>query len=283
MQTVRPASEWTSNPTPGLYAHVDFEAYKTAPLMSNSKFKDGRESMAHLKAAMDGARTFEATDDMLLGSALHVAFLEPELVATRVAVWTGAVRRGKAWDEFKVENAGRYILTEAMYEKMQGMVRALRAHAFTREVIGSIQHTELSCVGELRGVPFKARADAIHPDMVIDVKKVRNGSAHSVTSSALEYGYHTQAYCYTTLFARERFVLLTVEDRKPFDVVPYELSPAFIRAGKYEANTVLDQLKFAQRTNQWPGRSPDLVQLEVPEWAVPSDQINAITVGGEAE
>lgn len=267
-------------PGPGIWPHVPFADYLKWPLFSNSKFKAGRESMAHLKAELDGERFLVPSDDMILGSAMHVAFLEPELVPTRVALWKGEARRGDEWKAFKEENAGKIILTANAHAKLTGMVRSLRAHPWVRSIIGSIEATELSAIGKIHGVPFKGRLDALAPDMILDLKKVRSGDSRSFTSACMTYGYHTQGFCYRKLFDRDRFVLLTVEDEPPFDVVPYELSPAFLRHGERDAIVILDQYKFAQRTNQWPGRSGDIVQLEVPEWAISDDEASAITIDG---
>lgn len=269
-------------PGPGVHERVPFADYLRWPLMSNSRLKHGEASMAHLRAALDGERVIVPSDDMLLGSALHVAFLEPELVPERVIVWKDGTRRGADWEAFKADNAGKIILTEARYAQLCGMVPSMRKHPWVREIIGQIESTELSAIGTIRGVPFKGRCDALTSDIIIDIKKVRSGDVRAFTNAVLSFGYHTQGHCYRKLFNRDRFVLLTVEDEAPFDVVPYELSPAFLRHGERDTNVILDQYKFALRTNQWPGRSGDIVQLEVPEWAVSGDEIDSITIGGQA-
>src|SRR5688572_22040706 len=105
-------------PEPGIHLGVPFADYLRWPFLSQSTLKEGRNSMAHLKARLDGQRSITVTDDMVLGSALHCAFLEPELMLQKVAVWDGDARRGKAWDEFCEENAGCFLLTRNMHTKL---------------------------------------------------------------------------------------------------------------------------------------------------------------------
>jgi len=265
---------------PGLYPEVPFEDYLRWPLLSQSTLKAGQDSMAHLKAAIDGMRTVKVTDDMLLGSALHVTFLEPELAATRVVKWEGERRAGKEWEAFKAEHAGKIILTDGNYTKLVGMVRSLRRHPEVKRWQNRIEHVELSAVGDIGGVRFKGRCDALTPDPLVDLKKVSSGDLGNFTRTVLNFGYHMQAFIYSRLFKRDRFMFITVEDAPPYDVVPYELSPAFIRHGEREVNVLIARYKWCSERNEWPGRSDDVIQLEIPEWAVPADEADAITIDG---
>lgn len=271
-------------PAPGIYPNVRFEDYLKWPIMSQSTLKEGGEdgSMAALKAAIDGERRIVPTDDMLLGSALHVGFLEPEKLAEKVAVWTGDRRYGKTWDAFAAEHAHQTILTRERFNTMQGMVESMWAHPWVQSITPRVTGTEVAVVGDVHGVTMKARADALVPDedLIVDVKKVRRGTARAVLNATLDYGYHWQAYVYTKLFGMSRFLLLTVESDPPYDVVPYELAPQFIRAGMREVIPVLDQLKFAQRTGKWPGRSDDIVMLDAPEFLIEDGDVAGITLNG---
>jgi hypothetical protein len=256
-----------NTPEPGTYYTVPFEDYLRWPCLSQSTIKQARDSMAAMRSAVLGERTKVPTDDMLLGSAMHTAFLEPELMPQRVAEWKGGARRGTAWDEFRAEHEGKVILTETMHAKLVGMMRAVRAHPWVRSaLLPAITSTEVSAVGTIEGALVKGRADGILPDMVVDLKKMQSGDIRRVLSTVVSFGYHIQAAVYSHLFQRSRFVLLVVEDSPPFDVVPYELSPAFIRAGDRETRDAIQRYTFCERTGVWPGRSNEPVMLEVPEW-----------------
>lgn len=265
----------------GLHPGVPFEEYLHWPILSQSVLKEGRASMAHLRSAMDRERVKEVTDDMLLGQALHTCFLEPELMATHVVRWEGGTRRGKAWDEFCAENTGRTILTEGRYENLIGMVRALRRHPFVREWASKIEHVECSVVGTVHGVTMKGRCDALTPEPLVDLKKVRSADPATFTKTVLGFGYDLQAFIYRTLFNRERFVLLAVEGLPPYDVVAYELSPAFLRRAESVVIPLLDRYKFHLERGDWPGRADDVIQLEPPEWLMDGEE-SEVKIGGAA-
>lgn len=262
-------------PAPGIYHDVPFHEYLGWDVPDQTRLKRCASSPAHY----DAAQFKTPTDDMTLGSALHVAFLEPELMVEKVAKWTGARRAGKEWEAFLADNDGRYILTAGLHEKLVGMVRSLRRHPFVREWQRRIEAVEVSAVGAAWGFPMKGRVDAQTPDPIVDLKKVRSGDARGFTNAVMGFGYHIQAAVYRQLFDRERMVLLTVEDAPPFDVVPYELSPAFVRLGEREAQRLIARVRECEATGVWPGRSDFPIQLDPPEWAMSGMEV---TIGGEA-
>lgn len=271
--------ETTSDLKDGLHFGVKFEDYLHWPILSQSCLKEGKRSMSHLRAAMEGERVKIPTDDMILGTAIHTCFLEPELAFDRIRVYTGGARRGKEWEAFKKDNEGRILLTENQGEKLAGMVASLRRHPEVRKWVGAITDVEVSCIGMVHKMRFKGRCDALTSEPMIDLKKCANGDFDKFIRQALELDYHIQAAIYCQLFNRDRFVFLTCEDDPPYDVSAYELSPAFIRAGDREARDLIEKVAECQESGIWPGRSSGVVQLELPEWA---DKASDVTFGGEA-
>jgi hypothetical protein len=266
---------------PGIYHDVRFGEYLTWPYPSQSVLKHCRKSPAHYKAALEGSAEFKVTDDMTLGSALHTAFLEPELMPDTVVVWHGAARRGKEWEAFAAEHEGKYILTTPAYERLQGMVRALRRHPAVRQWISQIEYTEVCAVGTIHGLMMKSRCDALTAEPLVDLKKVRTCDLRLFTQQVVNFGYHIQGHIYQRQFNRDRVVLVAVEDSPPHDVVAYELSPAFLRAGEREANELIERVLECSATGRWPGRSAEIVQLEVPDWALAgAGEPEGITIGG---
>lgn len=251
---------------PGLFPGVPFADYLQWPIPSQSTLKHGRESMAHLKAAMDGERFIEPTDDMILGTALHTACLEPSEAAERIAVWAGGRRYGKEWTLFKEANRDKIIITESQEYQLAGMVESLRQCKLVNWMTSRVE-VEVGAVGDFHGWLMKARCDAISSGAIVDLKKVRTADPRKFTCAAIEYGYHIQAAVYRRLFDRDRFILVCVEDQPPYDVVPYELSPAFVRAGETEAARIIERAQECEKTCIWPGRSGgEVCQLEPPEW-----------------
>lgn len=256
-------------PVLGMHQNVRFADYLAWDIPSQSSLKSMGHSPAHYRATRDGERVMVPTDDMTLGSALHTVFLEPELILETVAHWEGGTRRGKEWQMFQEEHAGKYILTDNQYAKLAGMVGSMRKHPFVREWQSKIESVETSMVCDVHGLRMKMRCDALTPSPIVDIKKVASGDPRRFTNAVLDYGYHIQAAAYRRAFSRERYVLLTVESDPPYDVVPYELSPAFLRVGEQELTRLIGMVQACERTGNWPGRSESEVLLEPPEWAIP--------------
>lgn len=269
--TIKNVEPWEVD---ALHHDVPFPDYLKWPVMSQSTLKEGRKSMAHLRAALDGERVKVPTDDMILGSALHTAFLEPAEVQERVVVWDGAARRGKEWEAFKSEHSQKIILTQSQSAQLNGMVESLRAHPEVRKWTDKIEAVEVSAVGLIHDLRMKGRCDALTGDPLIDLKKVSDGDPRKVVNAAIQFGYDLQAWVYCQLFGRDRFMLITVEDEAPYDVCPYELSPAMLRRGQREASLLIEQVLECKETGYWPGRSTIPVQLELPEWAASESAIS---------
>jgi hypothetical protein len=255
----------------GIFPNLSFEEYLAIPCLSQSTLKEGRKSMAHLHAAMTEEWTDKPTDDMLLGSALHCAFLEPEMMPEKVVKWDGGARRGPEWKAFLADHGHQIILTEAMHAKLIGMTRSLRNYIRSRPELrkwySQIEGTELSIVGEVHGVTMKGRVDALTPDPLFDLKKVADGDLRLFQSNAHKFGYGIQAYVYLQLTQRERFILLTVEDYGCFDAVSYELDEQMMREGRREACELLNRVAKCQASGVWPGRGASGIQsLSLPAW-----------------
>jgi len=251
---------------PGIYQGVPFDLYLQGNAMHQSTLKKGRDSMKHLKCAIDGTVAVKVTDDMTLGRALHTAFLEPELAATHVIEWTGGTRRGKEWEAFKTDHGDKAILTPAQYASMNGMVAALRDNADIKSWLDKVEDTEVSCIGEVQGVKFKGRCDAMTTAPLWDLKKISKADDRTVDAAIYTYGYHIQGYIYEQLFGRDRFVLGFVEDSEPHDVRPVELSQDWIDLGHEEATMLIQAMKHCEKTGVWPGRAEKIELRYPPDW-----------------
>lgn len=263
-----------------IHRGIPFADYLQWPEPSQTTLKAARKSLAHYKAARDGERVIVPTDDMLLGSALHTCFLEPWDAANRIAVWPAdnGPRKGKEWAEFKAENSGRIMLTEAASLNLRGMVESLRRHKTVKEWLSRIEAVEVSARGELDGVQVKARCDALSQDPLIDLKKVRDASYEAMQRAVMNFGYDIQAAMYRRMFQRERFILVCVEDEPPYDVVAYELAPSMLRRADTILGALLAKVKEAEELQQWPGQCDEIVELELPGWLVAMEE-NSIEYG----
>lgn len=269
-----------TSPEPGTYPDVPFTEYLAWPLPSQTALKAGRITMAHLKAALDGERVVKVTDDMTLGSALGVAFLEPAQMAKRVVLWDKGTRRGAAWDAFRAEHGHKAILTEGMYRKLDGMVKSLRRNPFVRKWVSTIEAVEVSAVAKLEGVKVKGRADALTVNgPIVDIKKVSSCDDRTIAAVVERLGYFIQGGLYRKLFSRAGFQLLCVESQPPYDVRPVTFTEKYLSDGYDTLAGILQGMKHCQTTGNWPGYGDEPLELDVPAYR--DNGADEITIGGE--
>jgi len=93
-----------------------------------------------------------------IGTYFHTAILEPEKLMEDCAIYEGATRRGKSWDAFKEENAGKAILTLKDLDKAKIIIDAAQASPITMDLLKTGE-PEVSFFVMLEGVPVKVRFD----------------------------------------------------------------------------------------------------------------------------
>lgn len=157
-----------------------------------SKLAPMRESAAACKAAMDNPRPSTASQDF--GTAAHTFILEPQKFDDEVAVWQGT-RRGKAWDNFKLRNENRLIITSSEHLILERMGNRFREHPLTKDINRNAL-VEQSGVWDVDGVRCKGRLDILWGNRVIDLKTTRHDNIEDFVRDAEKYGYLHQLAFY---------------------------------------------------------------------------------------
>jgi hypothetical protein len=248
---------------------MPFDEYLALPFWSQSTIKEALKSAAHAKAAREVKP--EPTDAMVLGTAFHLAFLEPDEANEKLVTWEGKVRRGKDWDEFRDLYNDKIILTKGQAAQLAGMMTAMRASAYIAEISKTLSDVEIVEIGTVAGLRCKGRVDALAcslntGDIIFDIKKVASADPWKFQRAIVDYAYDLQGAVYCELFEASQFVLIAVEEKPPHDVVPYELSPAMLRNAARKLEQAAAVIRQAEKTGLWPGRSAYPVLLEPPEW-----------------
>lgn len=266
---------------PGTYRNIPFEKYCEWPQPSQSVLKRALISPAHLDASITRAYCLKPTDDMVFGSAAHYCLLEPALLLSKVAVFSGKVRRGKEWDEFRRENVGRTILTNQQFCDLESFQTAVRRNRMAREIMATVEETELSIVGNVEGVEVKGRIDALSKDTVWDIKTARSCDRFAFAKSAYSLGYDIQAALYSQLCGGKRFGFIVIENDAPYDVAILMPDDGFMKSGRDRLSVCLQVYQEGIATGHWPGRYTEPQPLSVPEWAQ-ADIADELKIDGEA-
>ena len=164
------------------------EVYTSSEL-SNEKYHGVKTyySSSQLKEANEDIQTFhkiyitgeitkefstQARAAMDTGTYYHTAILEPEMLTKECAVWDG-IRKGKAYEEFLVNNKGKTNITAKDFEKAKALISATKKDPQTLKLI-SAGEPELSAFTVLEGVNIRVRADWIdlQRGFILDLKSM---------------------------------------------------------------------------------------------------------------
>ncbi len=284
--------------SPGVYS-MSMEEYIAFPAVSRTVLVTALGTPAAALAARDHPK--DTTDAMRLGTATHMAALEPAEVAKHFALYKGkpkedgelpkkVIRSGQHWEQHKqnaISQGMDPFLTLEKYELALSMGRALKLNDVSRRLFERKPATnELTIVFEieLQGVtiPIKVRIDCLIRDEFptqADLKTAANVQDFSFTRSIIDYGYDIQAWLYRKAFISRtqvevtNFVIAAVEKTKSI-VVGDELTHAvrvfemepWLKGGEQRGLTALNIIAACTKAGEWPAYPSKVERLEPPKW-----------------
>lgn len=286
--------------TPGIHLNLANEDYHSGPGISKSGlWTIYTKTPAHYRFEEPEEKSRAALD---LGTATHIALLEPETFGARVA--RGPVdRRGNKWTDAQAwaDANGALILTEGDYERCLRIQDSGERCDVLRQVRqGAIIEVSGYATCSATGVLMRCRPDAYNPalGMILDLKTARGGGAREFQRATAEYGYHMQEAFYTDVWKLaatkphlgmpqvayydgdrmdnvEAFVFVVIESAAPFLVSTYELKPSAVEEGRKAYQhalakyaTCLERERLGMPlTHAWPGYPPEPEPLDIPRWA----------------
>lgn len=273
--------------------HIPYEAYRAAPGINVSSLKELRRSPLHYRHRLSHPMT---SDALTLGTAAHVATLEPERYAQAVSVWdrktdTGraAPRTGKAWDAFVAESSGRTVLTTDEDETARAIAAAVRGNPVAARYL-STGLPEVSMQWERDGQTLKGRVDWLTVidgvDVIVGLKTTRDCRPREFGVQSHRLGYHLQWAYYHDGFRAitgrvPQMVEIVVESAAPYAVAVYTIPEPVINLGREEYEEALTLLRHCETSGQWPGPVEHETDLALPIWAYGA--ADEITIGDAEE
>lgn len=252
------------------------EAYHALPAVSPSRLKVLARSPLHYydRFLAPDREPQETTPAMAVGTALHLAVLEPDTIAARVAVAPSVDRRTKAGKEaaaaFEEEAAGKTVISRDDYDRVRSMAEAVRQHPAARFLLDLPGAVEQSYIWtDRRGIDCKCRPDwhANDRSIVVDVKTTKDASRPEFMKSIANFDYHLQAAWNRQALGAEQFLIVAVESQRPWAVAVYPVSGALLAAGERRIEAALDTLADCQQTGHWPGYGDLIAEpIDLPAW-----------------
>lgn len=276
--------------------NIGWDEYQTIQRMNVSKLVYGAKSMKSLKRVLDGGYK-DPTESMRLGSGTHCLLLEPDQFEERYCVIPdfhkspeNVTAQGKPTDskstsyyknavkDFAKENTGREFVSREQYDTMLCAIESLRGHSEASRLIESCgSNCELTVLGEISGVQFKGRIDALSPEAIIDLKTTASVEPNQFGRMFANLRYGIKLAVYRELvrqsIASRDVCVIAQEMSGDFDTVVYDVPDCVLDAGLAAAMLILKDYKYAIENNQWHGvdRGERRLQLVVPNWSMPSE------------
>lgn len=256
---------------------LTYEQYAELEGVNWSRLRAIRKSALHFRYKLQHPQDDEAKH-LRIGSVTHAYLLEPETVERRFVVWTGKVRNGKKWDEFREEHAHQTILGPKEMEAGIGAAKAVLAHPIAGKLlVGGLREASFTWNDRETGLKCKARVDHTNR-YVTEVKTTAQLAPRLFENSATRIGYHGQLAFYGDGLRENGIAIdpepriICVESEAPHDVVVFRIPAFVVEEGRDLYRRLLKKLARCIETNEWPGRAEaEELVFTMPMWALDED------------
>jgi hypothetical protein len=282
-------------PRPSVRVRVPWSEYRQIPGVSITRLKEMRRSPLHYRHACDHPRSSAA---FTLGTAAHCATLEPHLFADTFAVWdeptdTGRQRprRGKDWDAFVADNAGKTIITAAEMTTALDIAAAVRSDPAAMRYLERGE-PEVTMQWHERGHQCRGRLDWLTcvdgAHVLVGLKTTQDCRPFQFGAAAARLGYHMQWAFYGSGWrhatgGEAATVEIVVEAKPPHAVAVYAIVDDVMEQGRDDYAQLLDRLAECEASGLWPGPVDGEQVLSLPSWAYPSGDDDLADLGLEMD
>ena len=267
---------WFLNQTNEQY-HAD----KTA--VSSTSLKEILQSPFAFLLAHNGTFKKADNDAFRLGTAIHMAILEPKLFANSYVIMpkfsgVGSVIAREEWKESLPKQT--IILKPEEYEELQHMIEAVKNH---KDAANLLKGGQAETSGYFRdpetGIKCRIRPDFLHASglALIDVKSTRSIFADDFSRTILTYKYYFQMafYCHGIKQITGKNIdfplFLAVQKVAPYEVALYQADKSMMEKGELEVKAALAKLKECIESNQWVSYQQKVQEINLPVWAMRGD------------
>lgn len=239
--------------------------------------KSGLDLMARSPAHFRYQAAKEPTRNMTIGTATHMAILEPDRFAAEfVTLPDGVDRRSSAYKEAAAARGADNVLTRSEADRIDGMAAAVRANKWAVELLAA-GRPEVSVFADdpVTGVRCKVRPDFLTAGgVIVDLKTTADASDEGFGKSVANYRYHVQAAYYADVYrwatgeGAPPFRFLVVESDLPHGCTIMTLPDDVTEYGRRLYRRDLNLYAACLENNEWPGIPGIPHTLPLPPWFV---------------
>lgn len=258
----------------------------SASLLADMLPPEGCMALAHARSRWlnPHAQPKEPTSELLVGTAAHLAILEPEQLGKRTTVieapdYRSMVARACRDDALA---QGLVPLLAAEYELVRAMRQAIeQSEDAAPLLLGEDGENELSFTWDADGfaedaIPCKARLDRVirHRRVIVDLKTAASASEAAFQRAVIRDNHALRAAWYIdgweaaapeNEYCDYRFVIVAKEP--PHLISVWWLEETAIEHGRRAYERALARLAIAVESNSWPGfAKPGGQAVRLPIW-----------------
>ena len=280
-------------PASGIHHGVSFADYTAWPAINFSTLKAIRGTPSKCKWEMEHPKA--QTPAMILGSALHIATLEPARFEAMFHICPPCDRRTKEGKETYAQESlkaeGKIMIRKggddsdkgAMgeVESVRGMAAAIHAHKIASALVNGKGQNEVSLLfkDEETGLMCKARLDRciehyelLQCPLIVELKSCRDADDWGFGKDCNSRAYHIQAasYCHgyqVITGKRPAHAFIAVENFPPHDLKVHMLDDAAMQSGLLSYRSMLNRYAQCVKSGNWPGYDEKVNTLELPKWS----------------
>ncbi len=256
-----------------IIADLPFDQYLAIEAASNSFLKDMRRSPAHARYKEPEDYDTRAKE---IGSAIHMALLEPERFHEHYLIADADDRRSAKYKGLAMDVGGARVLTISEHKRILGMQDSAYQNKRFARLMEAPGRNELSVVSKdpVTGVPVKCRFDRKGDGMwAMDLKKCQDARGSEFVKAITNYGYYMQVAFYTAVWEWETgeklvsFPIAALEEKAPHGLVLHDLDEVALILGRKHFREALDAYARCLDLGIWPGYEDESELTSVTSWA----------------
>jgi hypothetical protein len=260
---------------------LSIEDYHASAGISRSAISELKKSPLHYwEMYINKHKKKEPSREMIIGSAVHTLFLEPNLFEHYFAIrkkFDGRSNEGKKYKkDFEKKSLGKTIIEEDWVDTIGNIVESLNGHAkATRIIKDASVEKSYYWVDNDTGLLCKARPDIYNQNLQIlsDLKTTKEADPDSFRRNLISGDYHIQAamqregiYRITGKVVND-FVFIVAPTERPYKPYIYRIEEEVIEQGLFEFKQALGLLSMCYQSNKWDAERDEIITLTLPRWA----------------
>ena len=197
-----------------------------------------------------------------MGSFIHTLILEPEKLEEEYAFFPGWDKRESGFKEFKEENSGKIIISQAQKMQAKKMMDSFNSLKIAKDLI-SESKTEITLCVDLFDVPVKVRFDAVNIEKgeIYDVKTSSYGVDYDTfkMQGINNLKYEVSAGLYTLaaskFFGKPFNFYFVCLSKSTYATEIFKTGDILLSTGQQRAKIGLERLKEYRESGKWPANT----------------------------